>query len=93
MSSTNKSDAFTKDLEKYQKQNAGLTASDIKTYNINRANYFSGTIAVCVIYGVFCLILLLLTVFSPVGSQLVTDTFRTFDTVPQLVNTIKQIIK
>ena len=72
------SSTFTQDVEKYKAQNPGLSVSDIQTYNINRSSYFSGTIAVCVIYGVFCLILLLLTIFSPSGSQLITETFRTF---------------
>jgi hypothetical protein len=91
MSSTSKSEEYTKDLERYKKQNPGLTEGDIKTYNINRGNYFAGTIAVCVIYGVFCLILLLLTVFSPVGSQLITDTFRTF-TITFIIGMIIAVI-
>ena len=80
MSSTKQeySKAYLENIELYKKDNPKLTFGDIQAYNINRENYFAGTIAVCVIYGVFSLILLLLTVFSPTGSQLVTDIFRTF---------------
>ena len=85
------SSTFTQDVAKYQAQNPGLSVSDIQTYNINRASYFSGTIAVCVIYGVFCLILLLITVFSPAGSQLITDTFKTF-TVTFIIGMIIAVI-
>lgn len=69
---------FTENLAKYQAQNPNLTVSDVQVYNINKGNYFAGTIAVCVIYGVFSLVLLLLTIFSPTGSTFITETFRTF---------------
>ena len=82
---------FTQNMAQYKAQNPGLSVSDIQTYNINKSNYFAGTIAVCVIYGVFSLALLLLTVFSPLGSQLLTDTFRTF-TITFIIGMIISII-
>ena len=85
------STTYIQNIEKYKKENPKLTVADIQTYNINRANYFSGTIAVCVIYGVFSLILLLITVFSPSGSELVTDIFRTF-TVTFIIGMIIAVI-
>jgi len=93
MSSTNQeySKAYLDNIELYKKENPKLTFADIQAYNINRSNYFAGTIAVCVIYGVFSLILLLLTVFSPSGSQLVTETFRTF-TVTFIIGMIIAVI-
>ena len=93
MSSTTQeySQAYLDNIEKYKKQNPKLTVSDIQAYNINRGNYFAGTIAVCVIYGVFSLILLLITVFSPSGSQLVTETFRTF-TITFIIGMIIAVI-
>ena len=72
------SSTYSQNAAQYQAQNPGLTVGDIQVYNINRSNYFAGTIAVCVIYGVFSLILLLITIFSPSGSQLITSTFRIF---------------
>lgn len=72
------SNTFTQDLTKYQAINPKLTVTDIQVYNMNKSNYFAGTIAVCVIYGAFCLALLLLTIYSPSGSQLITETFRLF---------------
>lgn len=85
------SSTYTQEMAKYKAQNPGLTVSDIQVYNINRTSYFSGTIAVCVIYGVFCLLLLLLTVFSPTGSRLVTETFRTF-TITFIIGMIIAVI-
>jgi len=82
---------FTQNMDQYKAQNPGLSVSDIQTYNINKSNYFAGTIAVCVIYGCFSLVLLLLTIFSPTGSQLLTDTFRTF-TVTFIIGMICAII-
>ena len=82
---------FTQNMDQYKAQNPGLSVSDIQTYNINKSNYFAGTIAVCVIYGFFSLVLLLLTIFSPTGSQLLTDTFRTF-TVTFIIGMICAII-
>ena len=85
------SKAYLENIEKYKKANPKLTTADIQSYNINRGNYFAGTIAVCVIYGVFSLILLLITVFSPSGSELVTDIFRTF-TVTFIIGMIIAVI-
>lgn len=82
---------FTQNMDQYKAKNPGLSVSDIQRYNINKSNYFAGTIAVCVIYGVFSLVLLLLTVFSPAGSQLLTDTFRTF-TITFIIGMILAII-
>jgi hypothetical protein len=69
---------FIQNEAQYKAQNPKLTSADIQVYNINKKNYFAGTIAVCVIYGVFSLVLLLLTIFSPSGSVLITETYRTF---------------
>jgi hypothetical protein len=93
MSSTNQeySKTYLDNIELYKKENSKLTVADIQTFNINRGNYFAGTIAVCVIYGVFSLILLIITVFSPSGSQLVTETFRTF-TVTFIIGMIIAVI-
>jgi len=85
------SSTYTQELEQYKAQNPGLTVGDIQVYNINRSNYFAGTIAVCVIYGVFCLVLLLITIFSPDGSKLITETFRTF-TITFIIGMIIAIV-
>ena len=87
----NAKNKHTQNMDKYLAENPDLTVADIQVYNINRSNYFAGTIAVCVIYGVFSLILLLITIFSPAGSQLITDTFKTF-TVTFIIGMVIAII-
>ena len=60
------------------KNNASLSAADIKTYNIKKAQLFKATIAVCAIYGTIALVILLLTLFSFRGSQIFTEEIRPF---------------
>lgn len=64
--------------DEYRAANPNLSDNDIKAFNINKSVWFKSTIAVCVIYGVVAIGLLLLVLFSPSGSQLLTEEFRTF---------------
>lgn len=59
-------------------QNPNLTEDDIKAYKINKGQLYKGTIAVCVAYGVFAGLLLLLTLFDARGRQVLTEDMLPF---------------
>lgn len=64
--------------DEYRVVNPDLSDNDIKAFNINKGVWFKSTIAVCVIYGVVALGLLLLIIFSPPSSKFLTEDFRIF---------------
>jgi hypothetical protein len=57
---------------------AHLTDAELKAYQVNKAKWFKGTIAVCVVYGVLALILLFVAIFDLRGRQLLSDNFMPF---------------
>lgn len=52
----------------------GFTTKEYQAYQIRTTKYFKGTIAVCVIYGTFIAILLLLSLFGP-GNVIIQSFF------------------
>lgn len=58
--------------------NPNLSAADIQTYNLKKGQLYKLSIAVCVIYGVISLSVLLLTLFSQKGNQIFTEEIRPF---------------
>lgn len=70
------SDRFLTGEELREKQLSGLSPSQRKAYQAERARYFKGTIAVCVIYGVLALGLFLIAFLNARGREiLVGDLF------------------
>ena len=69
---------FTQNMQHYKDLNPKLTTADVQKFNKSRLSYYKGTIAVCIIYAVFCITLLLIALFSPAGSQLITNKFNKF---------------
>ena len=65
--STNSSDA------KSSSDLSNLTDAELKAYQINKAKWFKGTIAVCVVYGVFAILLLMLAMFNDQGRQILSE--------------------
>jgi hypothetical protein len=57
---------------------AALSQKKRDEYNRNRANYFKGTITVCVIYGVLALVLFILSVASQKGRELLSTDLLAF---------------
>ena len=55
-----------------------LTDKDIDIYEANRKNYFKGTIAVCVIYGVVAVGLFLLALMSDKGRDIISNDLKYF---------------
>jgi hypothetical protein len=55
-----------------------LTAAEIKEYEISKARWFKATIAVCVIYGGFALVLLLLAIFDARGRKILAEDLMSF---------------
>lgn len=55
-----------------------LTEDDIKAYKVNRTKLYKGTIAVCIAYGVFAGLLLLLAIFDARGRQVLTEDMLPF---------------
>lgn len=72
------SSQYMENADAYRKANPLLTDNDIKSYNINKGVWFNSTIAVCVVYGTIAIGMLLIVLFSPSGSQFLTDDFRAF---------------
>lgn len=57
---------------------SALTPQQLREYTGARASYFKGTIAVAVTYGVIAISLFLITVFSPEGKTIITETLFPF---------------
>lgn len=55
-----------------------MSDDDAKAFITKRASWFKGTIAVCVVYGVLALGMLLLALFSEQGKSALTDYLLTF---------------
>jgi hypothetical protein len=58
--------------------NPKLTDADIQKYNVKKSSLFKVTIAICAIYGVLALSILLLTIFSEKASVYFTTDIRPF---------------
>lgn len=84
---TSSSTEMTDDYEKLKRQNPSLTMEEYNKYNSNKTNYYKGTIAVCVTYSVFALILLLLSIFSEKAKEVIGDTIMPF-TITFVIGTI-----
>lgn len=72
------SSEYMRNADVYRKDTPELSDNDIKSFNINRGVWFNSTIAVCVVYGVVAIAMLLIVMFSSSGSQFITDDFRAF---------------
>lgn len=55
-----------------------LSDAELAAYQTNKAGWFKGTIAVCVVYGVFALALLAIAVFDTRGRQFLSEDFLPF---------------
>jgi len=66
------------DLTTFQQTYPGATKDDMTRFTAKRQKMFKGTIAVCVIYGTFALLLLLLTIFYQPARSLITENMMTF---------------
>jgi hypothetical protein len=84
---TSSSTATNDDYEKLKRKNPSLTMEEYNKYNSNKTNYYKGTIAVCVTYSVFALILLLLSIFSEKAKEVIGDTIMPF-TITFVIGTI-----
>jgi hypothetical protein len=60
------------------KANPKLSAADIQTYNVKKAQLFKLTIAICAIYGAISLIILMITIYTSTGNILFTQEIRPF---------------
>lgn len=58
--------------------NPNLTDKDIKIFEAKKANYFKGSIAVAVVYGVVALSLILLAALSDAGRTMIMNNLRPF---------------
>ena len=70
--------AYMQNAAYYQKKDPKLTDKDIVEFNKQRAAYFKTTIAICAIYGVIALFMLLIILFSKPGSDFLTEDARPF---------------
>jgi hypothetical protein len=57
---------------------SNLTQQQLVDYNDKRTAYFKGTIAVATIYGTVALLMFLITIFSPIGKTVITDSMLPF---------------
>jgi hypothetical protein len=73
-----KDSPFMQNADEYIKDNPKLKPTDVQAFNLNRATNYKTTIAICAIYGSFALFLLLIVLFSPTGSEMLTEELRTF---------------
>lgn len=55
-----------------------LSDAELKAYEIKKAGWFKGTIAVCVVYGVFAIALLAIALFDARGRQFLSEDFLPF---------------
>ena len=60
------------------KANPKLSAEDIKSYKVKKAQLFKFTVALCAIYGVIAFILLMITLFTSQGNLIFTQEIRPF---------------
>ena len=60
------------------KANPKLSAEDIKSYKVKKAQLFKFTVALCAIYGVIAFILLMVTLFTSQGNLIFTQEIRPF---------------
>jgi hypothetical protein len=60
------------------KANPKLSAEDIKSYKVKKAQLFKFTVAICAIYGVIAFILLMITLFTSQGNLIFTQEIRPF---------------
>ena len=72
------SDRFLTGEEQRQKELSGLSPSQRKAYQAERARYFKGTIAVCVIYGVLALGLFLIALLNERGREILAGDLFAF---------------
>lgn len=63
---------------KYSYPTINMTDADAKKFINKRAGWFKGSIVVCVVYGVFALVLLLLAIFSEKGKLLLSGYLMPF---------------
>ena len=73
-----KDSPYMQNASAYMKANPKLKPADVQAFNLNRATNYKTTIAICAIYGAFALFLLLIVLFSPTGSGMLTEDLRTF---------------
>lgn len=55
-----------------------LSDQELQAFKVNKAKWFKGTIAVCVVYGTFAILLLLVALFDSRGKEMLSDTFLPF---------------
>ena len=55
-----------------------LTEAELKAYRIDKKRFFKGTIAVCVVYGVFAALLLAVAFFDSRGRQILSEDLLPF---------------
>jgi len=68
----------TSELDKFKRDYPKATEQDFKVYKVDKQKLFKGSVVVCVVYGVFALVLLLLTLFVEPARHLLADEFSTF---------------
>lgn len=61
-----------------KKEYPDFTEDELKAFQSKQRSYFKGTIAICVIYGAFALILLAISFISPQGKSALADDFLPF---------------
>lgn len=66
------------ELAKFKESYPEATSEDLERFKVAKQNLFKGTIAVCVIYGVFALALLLLTLFYQPARNILGESMLTF---------------
>lgn len=85
--STSNSADTNSDYVNLLKTNPGMTLAQYNQYNENKTKYYKGSIAVCVTYSVFSLLLLLLAFFSERAKEIIGDTIMPF-TITFVIGTV-----
>jgi len=58
--------------------NPNISVADMQAYTVKKTNLFKFTIALCAIYGVLSLIMLMISLFTAKGNQIFTEEIRPF---------------